>query len=278
MPPSRTTSPGRSFRFIFSALAAVVVALVAAGPAEAQSLSGSWASMNKQVQEAARHDYTYIRNPSQLASFVEAGYLVPVRGNEHYYLKEVSFPYARQEVKEFIELVAEEYHHGCDEQLVVTSLTRPKNRQPRNASRRSVHPTGMALDLRRSWNSKCRRLLEQMLLRFEAYGVIEATLERRPYHYHLAVFPRIFRQRGEHVLSDDLTGEYFVLRGDVEDRPPLRHLGGDGQGGQRPPGHHHLSRPATEDPDHRALSRSASRTTSGWPTSAPICASAHHVA
>ncbi|MDX1643455.1 MAG: LysM peptidoglycan-binding domain-containing protein, partial [Thermoanaerobaculia bacterium] len=49
----------------------------------------------------------------------------------------------------------------------------------------------------------------------EAYGVIEATLERRPYHYHLAVFPRVFRERGEQVLGDDFMGEYFVLRGDT---------------------------------------------------------------
>lgn len=215
MPPSRTTSSGRPFRSTLPILIALTLAVGLAAPIGAQSLSGSWASMNKQVQEAARHDYTYIKNPSQLESFVEAGYLIRVPGNEHYYLKEVSFPYARQEVKEFVELVAEEYHRGCGEQLVVTSLTRPKNRQPRNASRRSVHPTGMALDLRRSWNAKCRRVLEQMLLKLEAYGVLEATMERHPYHYHIALFPRVFRERGADVLSDDFMGEYFVLRGDT---------------------------------------------------------------
>jgi len=171
--------------------------------------------MNKQIREAARHDYTYIKNPDQVKQLVEAGQLVPVQGDQHYYLKGVSYPYARQEVRDLVALLAEDYHEGCGEQLVVTSLTRPQNRQPRNASRRSVHPTGMALDLRRSWDRGCRRLLEQMLLRLEAYDVLDVTLERNPYHYHVAVFPRVFRERGGEILSDEYLDEYFVLRGDT---------------------------------------------------------------
>ena len=191
--------------------------------AEAQSLSGSWASMNKQIREASRHDYTYIKNPTQLKSFVEAGHLIPVPGNRHYFLKEVSYPYARREVRDLVELMAEDYYDGCGEQLVVTSLTRPQNRQPRNASRRSVHPTGMALDLRRSWNRSCRQLLEQMLLRLEAHGVLDATLERKPYHYHIAVFPRVFRERGAWVLSNDASDEYYVVRGDTLSKIARQH-------------------------------------------------------
>lgn len=171
--------------------------------------------MNRQVQEAARHDYTYIQSPAQVRQFVDAGYLVPLRGNSNYFLKEVSFPYARPEVKTFVELVAKDYRAACGEQLVVTSLTRPKNKQPRNASRRSVHPTGMALDLRRSWNHKCRRWLEQTLLRLEAQDVLDVTLERNPYHYHVAVFPRAFRERGARVLANDSADEYYVTNGDT---------------------------------------------------------------
>jgi hypothetical protein len=179
--------------------------------------------MNKQVQEAAQHRYTYVKDPSELPELVEGGHLVPVPGDEHYFLKEVSYPFARPEVRDFVGLLAERYHDGCGEQLVVTSLTRPRNKQPRNASRRSVHPTGMALDLRRSWNRKCRQQLEQMLLRLEAAGVLDATLERNPYHYHIAVFPRIFRERGETILSDQGADEYFVVRGDTLSRIARQH-------------------------------------------------------
>lgn len=220
MPPTRTTSSGRGY--CVAILTGIALVALPTGAA-AQSLSGSWASMNKQVQEAARHDYTYIKDPAELQRFVDAGNLVRIAGNEHYLLKEVSYPYARREVRDFIELLAESYYDGCGEELVVTSLTRPQNRQPRNASRRSVHPTGMALDLRRSWNRSCRRLIEQLLLRLEAYGVLDATLERNPHHYHVALFPRVFRDRGTHALSDETSDEYFVVRGDTLSRIARHH-------------------------------------------------------
>lgn len=212
MPPIQTTSSGKTHCVL---ILAIIALAVSAMPADAQSLSGSWASMNRQVQEAARHDYTYIQSPSQLQRFVEAGYLVPLRGNQYYFLKEVSYAYARPEVRSFVELLGKGYYEGCGEQLVVTSLTRPKSKQPRNASRRSVHPTGMALDLRRSWTYKCRRWLEQTMLRLEAAGVLDITLERNPYHYHVALFPRAYRQRGARVLANDSSDEYFVTRGDT---------------------------------------------------------------
>ena len=220
MPPSRTTSTDK-YRCAPTLLGLAL--LVTASGASAQSLSGSWASMNKQVTEAARHDFDYIKDPSEIRDFLDSGELVPIPGNRDYFLKEVSYPYARPEVRDFITLLSEKYHEGCGEQLVVTSLTRPQNRQPRNASRRSVHPTGMALDLRRSWNRQCRQQLEQMLLRFEARGVLDATLERNPYHYHIALFPRVFRARGESVLADGAESEYFVVRGDTLSKIARRH-------------------------------------------------------
>lgn len=160
----------------------------------AQSLRGSAASLDRQNDQAARHDFTYLSGPSELERFVRAGYLVPVRRTRHYSLKDVSFPYTRPEVKLFIDRVAEQYHRGCGEQLVVTSLTRPRSHQPRNASPRSVHPTGMALDLRRSSNRGCREWLESTLLYLEDRGVLEATRERGPPHYHIAVFPHAYAQ------------------------------------------------------------------------------------
>lgn len=146
--------------------------------------------MDRQQRQARTHDFTYLRNSSQVQRFVGAGYLVPVRGNRDYRLKGVSFPYARPEARLFIERLANQYRSACGEQLVVTSLTRPLDRQPRNASNRSVHPTGMAIDLRRTNNATCRRWIERVLLSLEAQGVLEATRERRPPHYHIALFPQ----------------------------------------------------------------------------------------
>ena len=154
-----------------------------------QSLRGSQASMERQQRMARQHDFTFIRTSAQVERFVNAGYLVRVRGNRDFELSGVSFPYARPEVKLLLERLSAQYHRGCGEKLVVTSLTRPLSRQTRNSSDLSVHPTGMAVDIRRSWSRACRSWLERVLLQLEGSGVLEATRERYPPHYHVAIYP-----------------------------------------------------------------------------------------
>ena len=171
--------------------AAMVVAVVAATlPAQAQTLRGSRASVSRQNHVAKAHDYTFLRTSSDVSRFVNRGYLVPVTGNSNYELAGVSFPYARPQVRIFVQRLSAQYRAACGERLVVTSLTRPQSRQPRNASSQSVHPTGMAIDLRISDRRSCRSWLEETLLSLERRGVLDATRERRPPHYHIALFPR----------------------------------------------------------------------------------------
>jgi hypothetical protein len=177
--------------FAAKALAFVcLMSLTAPQRAEAQSLRGSRGSLDRQVAAATAHDFSYLKNANDVDRFAAAGLLVPVRGNADYTLKDVSFAYARPEVKLFVERLAAQFRAGCGERLVVTSLTRPTRNQPRNASLRSVHPTGMALDIRRHDTPACRQWLDRVLLSLEGSGVLEATLERRPPHYHIALFPR----------------------------------------------------------------------------------------
>ena len=190
--------------------------------AEAQSLQGSKASLDRQNDEAVNHDFTFLREPEQLRRFVSAELLVPVRGGRNYWLKAVSFPYARPEVLLFIERLSAQYMRACGEELVVTSLTRPMSHQPRNASSRSVHPTGMALDLRRSSNSTCRTWLEETLLSLEAQGVLEATRERGPPHYHIAIFPSLYSTyvsritgRSKEFIAATSTARHTVRRRDT---------------------------------------------------------------
>lgn len=157
---------------------------------DAQSLRGSRASLIRQNRQAKLHDYTYLKRPADVKRFVRAGYLVEIKGNDDYELARVSFPYARPEVRIFLERLGRQYRAACGEKLVVTSLVRPTTRQPHNASPLSVHPTGMAIDLRRSSKAACRQWLERVLLQLEGRGVLEATRESRPPHYHVALFPR----------------------------------------------------------------------------------------
>ena len=175
---------------VFGALLAAVLAGLAPSSSFAQSLRGSSRSLTAQNAQAQAHDFTYLRTPAHVRRFVELGYLVPLEGNRDYDIDdEVSFPYARPQVRTFVERLAGQYRRACGEVMVVTSLTRPLNRQPSNASSRSVHPTGMAVDLRRSNHRPCRAWLEDVLLSLEANGVLEATRESRPPHYHIALYP-----------------------------------------------------------------------------------------
>lgn len=192
-----TRSPRKSFLLLAALLG------LASSAVQAQSLAGSKASMVRQSLVAKQHDYSYLRTSSQVHEFAQRGLLVRLSGNSDYRVADVSFPYARPQVKTFVERLAKQYRSSCGERLVITSLTRPTTRQPRNASPLSVHPTGMALDLRRSGRPACRAFLEKTLLTLEGRDVLEATRENHPPHYHVSLFPEPYMR---YLASKGLSG------------------------------------------------------------------------
>jgi len=198
------------------ALLTASVTLTAAAvttPALAQTLSGSPASMTRQNQEAVRYGYSFLENAQAVNQFVDRGHLVKVSPNRYIELSDVSYPYARPGVKMFLDRLSTQYLAACGDKMVVTSLTRPLNKQPSNASSASVHPTGMAADLRIPQKSSCRSWLERTLLSLEGSGVIDVTRERHPPHYHVAVFTQTYEQYVATV--SDSSSEYVVRRGDT---------------------------------------------------------------
>ena len=210
--PTPSSRPRRGRKAALSFLAITSTCATCATPlVEAQSLLGSHESLLRQNEEAREHEFTYLRTTADVRDYAQQGLLVRLPGNSDYELAtdEVSFPYARPEVKTFVERLSEQYRAACGERLVVTSLTRPITRQPPNASVISVHPTGMAADLRRSDSSGCRQWLETVLLDLEGKGVIEATREQYPPHYHVAVFPNPYLQ---YLASGEVLPEIQVAR------------------------------------------------------------------
>ncbi|HEX6309361.1 MAG TPA: DUF5715 family protein [Longimicrobiales bacterium] len=177
-----------------TAAIAAVLLLSAASTVDAQTLRGSTKTMQRQNRVAQQHDFTFLQTSAQVARFVNAGYLEPLRGNGNYELARVSHAVARPAVRLFVERLAAQYRSACGEKLVVTSLTRPSLEQPRNASDLSVHPAGMAVDLRISRKRSCVRWLEKTLLSLEKQGVLDVTRERRPPHYHVALFPQPYER------------------------------------------------------------------------------------
>ena len=171
--------------------AAAVAGTLAAASAHAvePTLRGSPSSMVRQHEVAKASDYSFLRDAAEVKRLAEGGYLQRVKPTDDFRLANVSHPYARPEVVTFIERLSAQYRDACDERLVVTSLTRPLGNQPSNAHKLSVHPAGMAVDLRISRDADCRAWLEGTLLALESRSVLDVTRERNPPHYHIAVFP-----------------------------------------------------------------------------------------
>jgi LysM repeat protein len=59
----------------------------------------------------------------------------------------------------------------------------------------------MAVDLRYSTNRNCRAWLERVLTSLEGTGVLEATRERYPAHYHIALFPTQYERYVDALTS-----------------------------------------------------------------------------
>ena len=206
----------RTRNFLATALLAL---MPAAAHAAEGSLRGSPASMVRQHNIALEENLDFNRTPDAVLKEFEAGTLTHLPGNEDYRTANVSYPYAVPEVRMLIERVARDYRAACGEQLVVTSLTRPQTKQPRNAHKLSVHPAGLAVDLRISKSAACRAWLEQSLLTLENEGVLDITRERKPPHYHVAVFATQYRA---YVERQDLAQRVAAERALAEARAAAR--------------------------------------------------------
>ena len=189
-----------------SAIRTSLLAVLLAFPgrtALASELAGSPSSMVHQHAVAVEEDYTFLRTPADVRRFVDAGRLVPVKPTSDYTLSGVSYPYTRPEVLSFIEHFAASYRAATGSRLVVTSLTRPLAKQPANAHALSVHPAGMAVDLRVPASSENREFLERALLSMEQAGLLDVTREHHPSHFHIAVFAPKFEPYA--ALLDSVT-------------------------------------------------------------------------
>jgi len=167
--------------------AAVVIAIVSARSAHGQTLRGSRASVDLMYSAAQAEDLSFLRTPSDVYAAARAGALRPIEENDDLELKSVKYPFVLPSTLHFADSLASAYRAGCGERIVVTSGARPVDEQPRNASPKSVHPTGMAIDFRKPRAPSCLRWLRANLVTLERQHVIEATEERRPAHFHVAV-------------------------------------------------------------------------------------------
>src|ERR1700712_5251502 len=157
-------------------------------PKEPESLHGSKASVEKMYDFAQSHRFTFYLTPTNVDAAIAAGKLVPLTGDSTYELtRGVGFSYSTREAKQFVTAFAPQYLYACGSPLTVTSAARPMSRQPHNANPHSVHPTGIAVDIRRPPPGPCLTWVRGALAQLESRGIVEATEEHHPVHLHVAV-------------------------------------------------------------------------------------------
>jgi hypothetical protein len=162
------------------------------------TLRGSPAAMLEQNRVAVGHGLPFFRTREQIHAAREGGELVRLAGNGDYEVADfVDIPYARPEARLFVERTAALYRQACGEPMVVTSAVRAIDEQPPNAHELSVHPAGIAIDLRVSQTQECRQWLEDKLLQLEAENLVNGIRERRPPHYHVAIYPAAYAAYAE---------------------------------------------------------------------------------
>ncbi len=153
----------------------------------AQSLRGSPASVDRMYYKAQAQGLTFFKSADEVTRAADAGEVGLLRGNMDYAVVGTRVPYVRPETLRFIEALGAAHRQACGEPIVVTSGIRPTERRLRNSHVKTVHPTGMAVDIRKS-PGNCRVWLRKALLGLEAQGLIEAIEENRPPHFHIAVY------------------------------------------------------------------------------------------
>ncbi|HSH46345.1 MAG TPA: DUF5715 family protein, partial [Longimicrobiales bacterium] len=159
------------------------------------TLRGSLRAMRRQHSVTLALGFPFADSRREMDTLVMADELVRLEGNADYGFRNgVDHLVARPETRVFVERLAKGYRNSCGQRLVVTSATRPLDRQPSNAHRLSVHPAGVAVDLRVSDRLACRSWLESNLLDMERQGVLDVTREYYPPHYHVALFPDAYME------------------------------------------------------------------------------------
>lgn len=168
----------------------VLVLALCGSAVHAQTLKGSAASIDKQYRAAVSYGFSFVNTASALRSNMSTNRLIKVTPDRYLDLHDVSYPYAVPGTRLFLTRLSQQYYTTCGEKLTVTSLLRPRDRQPANSVAHSVHPTGMAVDLRIPASGQCRAWLEKTLLTMERNNAVDVTREHYPPHYHVAVFTR----------------------------------------------------------------------------------------
>jgi hypothetical protein len=172
------------------------------GPAHLKG--GKETSVHQAFAYAKQTKLPFVKTDGQRKKLVKAGKLKKLQGTKYLRLAGVGEPYVLPATHTFVQRLARQYaavEYTTDKgkvktcgKLVITGALRLFGKQPPNASPLSVHPTGMAVDLRIPKVPECRVWLEDTLLEVEQSGRIDATKEKSPPHYHVVVITKTYEE------------------------------------------------------------------------------------
>lgn len=168
-------------------LVVATATFLAGAPTGAQTLRGSRSSVKRAYDTAVARDLTFHESAATVQRAAREGTLVRLSGGGSYRLKSVALPYVLPATRVVLDELASAYRRACGDQIVVTSAVRLAGQRLRNGNAQSVHPSGLAFDLR-SPHGECRKWIRKRLLALEREGRVDATEERFPAHFHVVVY------------------------------------------------------------------------------------------
>lgn len=164
-------------------------------------IGGELSTSERQYLFAVANEFLFIENEAAYHRAIADGHLVRL---QHPGLTVAARrPYVLPATAAFIYRLTDDFNESGCTGLRVNDATRLVSERPRNGSVFSVHPAGMAADLRIiNLSERCYQVLSHLLHQAEAEVRTDATREHYPPHYHIVVIPE------ERRLASDLVARY----------------------------------------------------------------------
>ena len=158
-------------------------------PAQVVSLvGGCQTTSEQQLQYALDHQLPRMTTEAEYQSRVDSGYFVRLEGP--FLDVRARRPYALPTTVAFLIRMSQAYSAAGCGQLIIMDALRLTTERPVNGSVYSVHPTGMAVDIRTKYIPiECADWLRAYVSQKEAAGEVDGTQELRPEHLHVVVVP-----------------------------------------------------------------------------------------
>ena len=156
-------------------------------PADEVSLvGGCQTTSEQQMQYAKGRQIPLMTTVAQYEERKATGHFVPFEGP--YLLVLAKRPYALPSTVAFVTQMSVAYNAAGCGKLVVRDALRLTTERPKNGSIHSVHPAGMAIDIRVKYiKSECADWLRSYFRLKEAAGKVDGTHELEPEHLHVVV-------------------------------------------------------------------------------------------